>query len=227
MPSRRPRVMVGESRARFLVAVGLTSENLAVLRDALGDAGVQLEAMDDFSADEISRRRPFGVLVDGAAVPPGGALRGMHVRSIALTDPEGPPGITELFEQGCSYVFARPLRIDRVVQRIVALKDARWSDGSDVLMVSATDNEVTVGGRRLVLADDEMVMLRLLCERPGTIVPNDYLVTTGGRPWPAMRRLRRHLEQLDASVEVVPVVGIGYRLHGRAEFRDSSSKHGA
>lgn len=224
------RVLLVEDNLRLstLVRRGLEKEGFTV--DGVGtisDAEAAVEAA------------PFDVVILDLGLPDGDGLdllRGMraggsHVPVLVLTARDGVDDRVKGLNAGADDYLLKPFAVEELSARLRAL--LRRPDGALGLSLTAGNitfdtsaREVRVGNERIKISKKEMGVLEQLMRRAGRVVPKDMLESklygfddevTPNSLEASVSRLRKRLIQVEASVTIHTLRGVGYLLSDSEE----------
>lgn len=210
-----------------VVAENLRRDGFAVdLAPCLADALALAEA-GAFDAAVLDRRLP-----DGEGLSLVGPLHRLQpgLPILALTARDTTPDRVAGLNAGADDYMGKPFDHGELVARLRALLRRPRDRLAPVLVLGRvefdpTHMEATVAGVALALARRERTLLQVLMRSAGKVVQKhaalDALYGLDEAVEPnaleaVVSRLRRHLAQADADVEIVTVRGVGYMLRGPA-----------
>jgi two-component system KDP operon response regulator KdpE len=152
---------------------------------------------------------------------------------LIISDKKGLGQRIRAFHQGAQDCLVQPIVVEEVVLRVAATirrsvppqeQNQVYDDG--VLHVDSWKQEVTINGRPVPLARQELALLANLIRRPGQVVTYSELLAT--LPWIAgdgneqalrslVHRLRRRLQTEGAGIDyLITHRGLGLRLNVHA-----------
>lgn len=190
MPSHRDP---GPARPplRALVVEDDPSERQAIARTLRDDSAVVFEAADGFDALRVLEQHPIDIalvdlvmpLLDGEQL-----IRSLRRRGplpvIVVSAKQGEVDRVRALDLGADDFITKPFFAEELLARIRAVlrrtAPARRSDAIAVgdLTLDAAGRTATRRGVRVALTEQEFLVLRLLVERRGTVVPRDVVDRT-------------------------------------------------
>lgn len=224
------RVLLVEDNLRLstLVRRGLENEDFTV--DGVG-------TIDD--AEAALDTAPYDVVILDLGLPDGDGLdllRGMraagsHVPVLVLTARDGVDDRVKGLNAGADDYLLKPFAVEELTARLRAL--LRRPDGALGLSLCAGNitfdtsaREVRVGNQLIKISKKEMGVLEQLMRRTGRVVPKDTLESklygfddevSPNSLEANISRLRKRLAQVDASVTIHTLRGVGYLLSDSEE----------
>lgn len=219
------RVLLVEDNLRLsaLVRRGLESEAFTV--DGVGTIADAEAALDT---------APYDALVLDLGLPDGDGLdllsdlraQENHIPVLILTARDGVDDRVKGLNAGADDYLLKPFAVEELTARLRAL--LRRPDGALGLSLRAgnvtfdtTAREVRVGNQLVKMARREMGVLEQLMRRAGRVVPKDVLESklygfdeevTPNSLEASVSRLRKRLAQVEATVSVHTLRGVGYLL---------------
>lgn len=224
------RVLLVEDNLRLstLVRRGLENEGFTV--DGVGTLCDAEAALDTI---------PYDVVILDLGLPDGdgldllGSMRagGSHVPVLVLTARDGVDDRVKGLNAGADDYLLKPFAVEELTARLRAL--LRRPDGALGLSLrvgnvtfDTSSREVRVGQELIKISKKEMGVLEQLMRRAGRVVPKETLESKlygfGDEVSPNsleanISRLRKRLIQVNASITIHTLRGIGYLLSDRDE----------
>lgn len=167
------------------------SERQAIARTLRDDSAVVFEAADGFDALRVLEQHPIDIalvdlvmpLLDGEQL-----IRSLRRRGplpvIVVSAKQGEVDRVRALDLGADDFITKPFFAEELLARIRAVlrrtAPARRSDAIAVgdLTLDAAGRTATRRGVRVALTEQEFLVLRLLVERRGTVVPRDVVDRT-------------------------------------------------
>lgn len=219
------RVLLVEDNLRLstLILRGLEQEDFTV--DGVGTIS---------DAEAALETAPYDVMILDLGLPDGDGLdllralrdRGVHLPVLVLTARDGVGERVKGLNAGADDYLLKPFAVEELTARLRAL--LRRPDGALGLALEAgnvvfdtTAREVRVGGERVNFTRREMGVLEQLMRRAGRVVPKDTLESklygfdeevSPNSLEASVSRLRKRLAQVNASVSIHTLRGVGYLL---------------
>jgi DNA-binding response OmpR family regulator len=212
-----------------LLAYNLKRAGYEVLQEGNGRAGLEAGLKNHIDLVLMDLMLPG---LDGMTAAKEIARRKPGVPIIMLTARGERETMLQGFESGADDYVTKPFDLDLLLARIAAR--LRRAPGAAVaaetaaapvlvedLVLDSDAHQVGTGERKVALNPKEYDLLALLLSQPGHLFPREEIVQ---KVWhqrynPASRTLDVHvrhvrskLEQIEASVTVIAVRGVGYRL---------------
>lgn len=207
----------------------------SLLRETLMRAGFAVDVAGDLRAASAYRAEGgHDAVVLDRALPDGEGLRWLIARRqdgdavpvLILTARDSPRDRIEGLDGGADDYLVKPFHMDELVSRLRALlRRPRAALGVTLSLgdveLDTSLRETSVRGQVLNLALRETALLELLLRRAGRVVPREALEQgLYGLDSPAtpnamevlVHRLRRHLAEATATVEIHTIRGVGYLL---------------
>lgn len=219
------RVLLVEDNLRLstLVRRGLENEDFTV--DGVGTLSDAEAALDTI---------PYDVVIMDLGLPDGDGLDllrslragGSHVPVLVLTARDGVDDRVKGLNAGADDYLLKPFAVEELTARLRALlRRPGGALGSSLRVGNVTfdtsSREVRVGQQLVKISKKEMGVLEQLMRRAGRVVPKETLESKlygfGDEVSPNsleanVSRLRKRLIQVDASITIHTLRGIGYLL---------------
>lgn len=210
---------LAEQMVRGLEREGWPVDHVGCLADAF-EAIVQ----KSFRAILLDRRLPDG---DGLSLIPAVKSRPSPAPIIFLTARDDIADRVEGLDAGAVDYLVKPFAMGELLARLrAACRGPRSATPNPTVEVGRlsfdpSTREALVAGKPLSLARRELVLLELLVRRAGRVVQRTHLDSelygfetdvSGNALETQVSRLRRHLQEAGAGVELKTIRGVGYIL---------------
>jgi DNA-binding response OmpR family regulator len=219
------RLLLVEDEWRLAEAVSEGLERASFVVDALDTLQAAEHALQaiHFDALILDLGLPDG---DGLSLLCGLRRRNSELPVLILTARDAIEARVAGLDGGADDYLVKPFAMAELIARIKALLRRPGAALGTVLTAGnlsfdSVGREATVGRRRLDLSRQELALLEQLMRRLGRVVPRAVLeeklygfdTEPGSNPVPVhVHHLRRRLEEMEASVRIHTVRGIGYLL---------------
>jgi DNA-binding response OmpR family regulator len=218
-----------------LLVVEDERELAALLCDALGRSGFSVDIAPELAtADEHLRLVSYDSVILDLGLPDGSGLtllrdirrQGSAIPILILTARDAPEDRVIGLDAGADDYLVKPFHMPELIARIRALL-RRPNAALGVcltlgnLMLDTATRQVQVGGAAIGLSVRETSMLEILLRRQGTVVTREIMeqrlysfdAQIGSNAMEVLvHRLRRKLQEVEATVTVHTVRGVGYLI---------------
>lgn len=224
------RLLIVEDEQRIIEVLAAGLQAAGFITDAVETAAYADEALSSIAYDAVVL--DLGLPdYDGLKVLKRARRRGQQLPVLILTARDAVEDRVRGLDAGADDYLVKPFAIKELVSRIKALLRRPGGALGTVLVAGNIEldtigREVTVAGDRARLSRRELAVLEHLLRRLGRVVPREILEEKlyGLDQEPEsnavlvhLHHLRRKLTELNASVDIHTVRGIGYVLTEKAQ----------